>query len=217
MNELFAAAIEPTGEKWLLDPELLDVWRRLDQWLCEVPPTLRENAAAYIVGGLAGPSWLIARRGEDPAKREIVRDIRAAHAKLRAAAEHLRKAAGLIQEAQKTTSILPDAAVMLSSHRLGKLPDDDPAGLLRLIAKDLEMEPILAGSSLAVQKAGWRDWLREAADAMQEAGEMYGVDVPLREKDWVALARAATGHYYMAVSRASVSNALCRIKNARDL
>jgi hypothetical protein len=115
--KVIAEAIDAAGDdaKWLRrDRRLKDVRRRLYEWLICVSPGRQEDAAAYLVGALTLPKWLIPDWDKDVdemASRRIRREHRIAIADLAKAAQALRKAADLIAKARSSTSIVPDVAV----------------------------------------------------------------------------------------------------------
>jgi hypothetical protein len=227
VHTLFKEAIDGgdgVGE-WLLDDRLKSVWARLDDWLSGVPQDRAGDAAAFVVGALALPEWLIPDPGARGREMSISRRIRTtqkiAGASLKKAAAELRMAAAHIVEARERSTVLPDAVFSIFHFFAHVIPKKyrantpsyfhaglDTVHILNGIADELE-----AGDSLRSipgfdsQKESWRDWLREAAAGVAEAGEIYGRPVPLREADWVRLAQAVMGDL-PGVSRDSVRDGL---------
>jgi hypothetical protein len=225
MDKHFERAIGDGARRWLLDERLKDVWERLDVWLSRVSPGRQEDAAAYVIGALALPTWLIPERGASGAMAAEGRRIReknkAAAGDLTKAAQALRKAADLIAAARGRTHIVPDVAITPFHFFVNGVPSSclmhipsyfwvkpDTCEMLLGMADELEgVEPLSIVPGFESQKSGWRDWLREAQDSLREAAEIYGGRINLREVDWFRLAEAAVGDAGI-VTRDSVRSAL---------
>lgn len=237
MDTLFRDAITAAIEDgcnaaWLLDGRLCDVWQRLDTWLGSVPQNFQQDAAAFIVGAFVLTADLIPECGSRGVEMGAGRRIRKASADtdkaLKKAARCLRDAVAAIGEARQHGGPLPDAALTTfrfftqnipSQHRL-RIPsyfwtEPDTMQMLSGMADELDgTKRLNALPEFESQKAGWRDWLRAAVAGINDVFEMYGVAVPLREVDWVSMAKAATSDAPV-VTRDSVRAAMRGIRKIR--
>lgn len=220
-------SISDAAQKLLTAKNLKPTWARINAALDAVEPRFRAAAASYVIGSFLIPLEWYAETGtavRPTFKVRIKQGYANANSHLQRATDLLREAANELREAQNCSRFLPDDATSFGGllravtetwggrYSLKGAQRDFYYGIQTPRALDMLADRLVPNDDpwadvpgMISAKAGWRDWLREAAANLDGANDMYNVDFSLREADWVRLTRTLIGGH---VTREAVRNAL---------
>lgn len=210
-----------TWEALFIDPQLSSMWREVGRQIAITSRTF--EACQYFVGCVLNPLDLYAKTGtvDRPTFKVRVRARQGEAADLIGRAATLsRELLQVLNDIGETTPYAPCELGLLRLVRkttglelseVSSYYDGIPVrdALLHL-AEALEKHPSTGNlfaevPGMASQKAGWRDWIREAKESLQNMERIYGAPVVLREADWLALCKVMVSP---AITRDAVHDAL---------
>jgi len=194
---------------------LVKFWRKVDDYLSEVPEPHREGSASALVGSFITPiSFGYGDTGtaDQPTRKTRIRE---AQKKADPIIDRIARLAGELGDAlvelEEITSIHPcevrflhvvqplfhDEAVQnLSGYWLGVRTYE----ALRILERKFRDYPLAHDQfkdipGLASQKATWVDWMREAERGLEDMARYCPSKLSLSESDWVNLAQVLIGKH----------------------
>ncbi|GJL73967.1 MAG: hypothetical protein NMNS02_00730 [Nitrosomonas sp.] len=192
------------------DNKLTEFWGSVDKYLNSIQhPECTENASAFLIGCFLGPLKLYGHTGtrERPSIKIDLMDRQRKADKLRKdAVDHARQLSAILQQLEELKSYNPETMLLMrvietliggTGNYCGELPADVEfmrthraidflEESFRKYPDTDELFNDLPG--MRSNKAGWRDWFREARYNLTLLLRIHPGELEIRQTDWKSIA-----------------------------